>query len=150
MKKIAVLLLVAVSKIALAQNDGPIVKITNGTLQGIVETSGIHSFKGIPYAQPPIGDLRWKEPQAPLDWEGIKQADHFGPQAMQAPIYSDMQFRSAGKSEDCLYLNVWTPAKTAKDKLPVLVYFYGGGFMAGDGSEYRYDGAGLGKKGIIH
>lgn len=149
MKKLAVLLLVAISNIALAQNDGPIVKIANGTLQGVNEASGIHSYKGIPYAQPPVGDLRWKEPQAPMDWEGIKHADHFGPQAMQAPIYSDMQFRSAGKSEDCLYLNVWTPAKTSKEKLPVLVYFYGGGFMAGDGSEYRYDGESLAKKGIV-
>lgn len=149
MKKLAVLLLVAISHMALAQNDWPIVKIANGTLQGVNETSGIHSYKGIPYAQPPVGDLRWKEPQAPMDWEGIKHADHFGPQAMQAPIYSDMQFRSAGKSEDCLYLNVWTPAKTAKEKLPVLVYFYGGGFMAGDGSEYRYDGESLAKKGIV-
>jgi len=149
MKKLTVLLLVAISNIALAQNDGPIVKITNGTLQGVVEASGIHSFKGIPFAQPPVGDLRWKEPQPPLDWDGVRHADHFGPQAMQAPIYSDMQFRSAGKSEDCLYLNVWTPAKTAKEKLPVLVYFYGGGFVAGDGSEYRYDGESLAKKGIV-
>ncbi len=93
--------------------DSPQVKTANGIVQGVVETSGIHSFKGIPYAQPPVGDLRWKEPQSPKNWKGVLHTDHFGPQAMQAPIYSDMMFRSNGKSEDCLYLNVWTPAKSA-------------------------------------
>jgi len=152
MKNTILLLLIAISPITFAfaqSTDGPQVKIANGLLQGVVETSGIHSFKGIPYAQPPVGDLRWKQPQSPKNWKGVRQADHFGPQAMQLPIYSDMMFRSAGKSEDCLYLNVWTPAKTANEKLPVLVYFYGGGFSAGDGSEYRYDGESLAKKGIV-
>lgn len=125
------------------------VKTANGVLQGIKEASGVVSYKGVPFAQPPVGDLRWKEPQAPLNWKGIRKADHFGPQAMQRAIYSDMMFRSDGKSEDCLYLNVWTPAKSATEKLAVLVYFYGGGFNAGDGSEYRYDGEALAKKGII-
>jgi para-nitrobenzyl esterase len=149
MKKLSFLLLIAVSHFAFAQTDAPIVKISNGTLQGVAEASGIHSFKGIPFAQPPVGDLRWKEPQPPLNWTGVRKADHFGHQAMQLPIYSDMQFRSDGKSEDCLYLNVWTSAKTTDQKLPVLVYFYGGGFSAGDGSEYRYDGESLAKKGIV-
>lgn len=129
--------------------DSPQVKTANGIIQGVVETSGIHSFKGIPFAQPPVGDLRWKEPQPPKNWTGVLHADHFGPQAMQAPIFSDMMFRSNGKSEDCLYLNVWAPAKSDKGGLPVLVYFYGGGFRAGDGSEYRYDGESMAKKGII-
>jgi para-nitrobenzyl esterase len=152
MKKIILLLLSSVSGIAFSfaqTSDSVQVKTSNGTLQGVIEASGIHSFKGIPYAQAPVGDLRWKEPQAPKSWTGVRRADHFGPQAMQRAVYSDMMFRSAGKSEDCLYLNVWTPAKSAKEKLPVLVYFYGGGFMAGDGSEYRYDGESLAKKGII-
>lgn len=130
-------------------SDGPQVKTANGILQGVIETSGIHSFKGIPYAQPPVGGLRWQEPQLPKNWKGIRQADHFGTRAMQPPIYSDMMFRSNGQSEDCLYLNVWTPAKTVNEKLPVLVYFYGGGFSAGDGSEYRYDGESLAKRGIV-
>jgi para-nitrobenzyl esterase len=68
---------------------------------------------------------------------------------MQKPIFGDMGFRSAGMSEDCLYLNIWTPAKTGKEKLPVLVYFYGGGLAAGDGSEPRYDGESMAKKGIV-
>src|SRR5689334_17035679 len=68
---------------------------------------------------------------------------------MQRPIFSDMVFRSNGMSEDCLYLNVWTPAKTGKERLPVLVYFYGGGFVAGDGSEARYEGPSMARKGIV-
>ncbi len=117
-------------------------------LQGI-QLSGISMFKGIPFAQPPVGELRWREPQPVKNWEGIRKADHFAPRAMQLPVYSDMQFRSDGVSEDCLYLNIWTPAKTGKEELPVLVYFYGGGFIAGDGSEYRYDGESMARRGIV-
>src|SRR5476651_774918 len=150
MKKIFLLILISMCAKVYAQSaDAPQVKTANGLLQGVVMPSGIHSFLGVPFAQPPVGDLRWKEPQAPLNWPGVRKADHFGPQAMQRAIYSDMMFRSDGKSEDCLYLNVWTPPNAANAKLPVLVYFYGGGFTAGDGSEYRYDGEALAKRGII-
>jgi len=152
MKKIIAFIVMGISFAcpAFAQKiDSPQVKTANGMVQGVVETSGIHSFKGIPYAQPPVGDLRWREPQSPKNWKGVLYTDHFGPQAMQAPIYSDMMFRSNGTSEDCLYLNVWTPAKSPKEALPVLVYFYGGGFQAGDGSEYRYDGESMSKRGIV-
>ena len=126
------------------------VKIENGLLEGTVNTAtGIRSFKGIPFAAPPSGALRWKEPQPAQDWEGVRKADHFGNNAMQKNVFGDMMFRAAGMSEDCLYLNVWTPAKSAKEKLPVLVYFYGGGFVAGDGSESRYDGESMAQKGIV-
>ena len=121
----------------------------NGVVEGTIEVSGIRSFKGIPYAAPPVGALRFKAPQPVLDWTGVRQTKAFGPRAMQLPIYSDMQFRSNGMSEDCLYLNVWTPATAAGAKLPVLVYFYGGGFAAGDGSEYRYDGESMARRGIV-
>lgn len=124
-------------------------KTANGVVQGIIEKSGIRAFKGIPFAAPPIGDLRWKEPQPVKNWSGVKQTDKFGPRAMQRAIFGDMNFRSDGVSEDCLYLNVWTPAKSEKEKLPVLVYFYGGGFMAGDGSEPRYDGESMAQQGIV-
>jgi para-nitrobenzyl esterase len=124
-------------------------KIANGALEGVVEASGIRSFKGIPFAQPPVGNLRFREPQPVHPWKGVRKADKFGPRAMQLPIFSDMNFRSNGMSEDCLYLNVWTPAKSASERLPVLVYFYGGGFVGGDGSEYRYDGESLATKGIV-
>lgn len=126
----------------------PVVKTSNGSLQGLNE-SGIRTFKGIPFAQPPVGDLRWKEPQPLKNWEGVRKADKFGPRAMQRAIFGDMNFRSNGMSEDCLYLNVWTPARSANERLPVLVYFYGGGFVAGDGSEPRYDGESMARKGIV-
>lgn len=132
-------------------NNDPILKVktANGIVEGVLDSSGIHSFKGIPYAAPPIGDLRWREPQPVKNWDSVLVADHFGPQAMQTHIFSDMVFRSAGTSEDCLYLNVWTPAKSDTARLPVLVYFYGGGFVAGDGSEYRYDGESMAQKGVV-
>ncbi len=123
---------------------------TSGMLEGALEPgSGIRSFKGIPFAAPPLGELRWKPPQPAIRWEGTRRADQFSPRPMQLPIFGDMNFRSNGMSEDCLYLNVWTPARSSQDRLPVLVYFYGGGFQAGDGSEPRYDGASLARKGIV-
>ncbi|MBI1763320.1 MAG: carboxylesterase family protein [Acidobacteria bacterium] len=125
------------------------VKTANGTLEGVAESPGIRSFKGVPFGAPPVGDLRWKPPQPVANWTGVRKADKFGPRCMQRPIFGDMNFRSDGMSEDCLYLNVWTPAKTGREKLPVLVYFFGGGFMAGDGSEPRYDGESMAKKGIV-
>ena len=136
---------------AMAQSTNPPqVKISNGTLEGTFNpATGINSFKGIPFAQPPVGELRWKEPQPVINWTGVRKADHFEHMPMQKKIFSDMLFRADTTSEDCLYLNVWMPAKPAKEKLPVLVYFYGGGFVAGDGSEYRYDGESLAQKGII-
>lgn len=131
-----------------SQNSQTQVRTRNGIVEGTRELTGIYSFKGIPYAAPPVGNLRWKEPQPVNSWQGIRNANQFGPRAMQPPIFGDMVFRSNGMSEDCLYLNVWTPS-TSKSKLPVLVYFYGGGFVAGDGSEPRYDGESMAQKGIV-
>jgi para-nitrobenzyl esterase len=129
-------------------DTAPQVRTADGILEG-VNAPGLSIFKGIPFAAPPIALLRWKEPQPVQPWKGIRKADKFGPRAMQRPIYSDMMFRSDGVGEDCLYLNVWTPAHSAEERLPVLVYFYGGGLMAGDGSEYRYDGENMARKGIV-
>jgi para-nitrobenzyl esterase len=126
------------------------VKTANGVVEGTLDpSSGIRTFKGIPFAAPPVGELRWQPPQPAKDWKAVRKADQFGPRCMQRPIFGDMGFRSNGMSEDCLYLNVWTPAKSAKERLPVLVYFYGGGFVAGDGSEARYQGASMARKGIV-
>jgi para-nitrobenzyl esterase len=127
----------------------PRVKTSNGTLEGTVEPSGIYAYRGIPFAQPPIDDLRWQPPQPVENWMGVRNAKQFGPRCVQAPVFGDMVFRSNGMSEDCLYLNVWTPVSSSRDRLPVLVYFYGGGFVAGDGSEPRYDGENMAKKGIV-
>jgi para-nitrobenzyl esterase len=144
----AIILLIPVAGVR-AQGIGqdPLVATVSGSVQGTVEASGVHSFKGIPYAAPPVGDLRFREPQPVVAWQGVRKAQAFGPRAMQLPIYSDMKFRSDGVSEDCLYLNVWAPATGSR--LPVLVYFYGGGFSAGDGSEYRYDGESMARRGIV-
>src|SRR5438309_4208709 len=133
---------------------GPVVRIENGKVKGVADSSGppIEIFRGIPFAAPPVGDLRWREPQAVAQWSGVRNATEFGPRCMQQPLFSDMMFRSPAPSEDCLYLNVWTPAKFAgpqRHKLPVLLYIYGGGFMAGDASEKRYDGASLARRGIV-
>lgn len=125
------------------------VNTANGVVEGIIEKSGIRSFKGMPFAAPPTGNLRWREPQPVKNWQGVRAAKQFGPRAMQLAVFGDMGFRSNGMNEDCLYLNVWTPAKTSNERLPVLVYFYGGGFVAGDGSEARYDGESMAQRGIV-
>ncbi|TDH29055.1 carboxylesterase family protein [Segetibacter sp. 3557_3] len=132
----------------LLRTGAPQVKTTNGMLEG-VDVSGVKVFKGVPFASPPTGDLRWKAPQPAKNWSGVRKAVQFGPRAMQLPLFSDMKFRSNGVSEDCLYLNIWTPAKSESDKLPVLVYFFGGGFVAGDGSELRYDGESMARNGVV-
>jgi para-nitrobenzyl esterase len=124
------------------------VKTANGTIDGTTD-NGLRMYRGIPFAAPPVGELRWKAPQPVQNWSAVKRADTFGAQCMQRRVFNDMVFRAPGMSEDCLYLNVWTPAKSASERLPVLVYFYGGGFIAGDGSEPRYDGATMARKGIV-
>ena len=126
------------------------VKIANGTIEGAgAAANGVRAFKGIPFAEPPVANLRWSGPQPVKKWTGVRETKQFGPRCMQQALFGDMVFRSNGMSEDCLYLNVWTPAKSGNEKLPVLVYFFGGGFSAGDGSEPRYDGAAMARKGIV-
>ncbi len=125
------------------------VKTANGVIEGATLPSGIRVFRGIPFAAPPVGDLRWKAPQPVKSWTGVRSATQFGQNCMQRPIYGNMGFRGPGMGEDCLYLNVWTGAKSASEKRPVLVYFFGGGLMAGDGSEPRYDGESMAQKGIV-
>ncbi len=117
-----------------------LVKVEGGMVQGIVE-DGLTVFKGIPFAAPPIGDLRWKTPQPVAKWDTVLQATQFGPDPIQG--WGDR----AKQSEDCLYLNVWTPAKYTNDKIPVLVWIYGGGFNGGATS--YYNGEHLAKKGVV-
>ena len=134
--------------------DGPVVTVETGRLQGVATTgnSPVQIFRGVPYAKPPVGDLRWREPRPAAHWEGVRAADQFGPRCMQKHMWDDMFFRSPKADEDCLYLNVWTPAKLGRGaaaRLPVLVYIYGGGFVAGASDEPRYDGAALAARGIV-
>ena len=117
-------------------------KVEQGIVQGTIE-EGLTVYKGIPFAAPPVGDLRWKTPQPAEKWDGVKMTTEFAP----GPIQGGNP--PSGKSEDCLYLNVWTPAKTANDKIPVFVWIYGGGFGAGATSEANYDGTNLAKKGVV-
>jgi len=121
-----------------------------GTVEGTASPdSKIRIFEGIPFAAPPVGDLRWKEPQAVAGWTGVRKAVEFGPRCMQGHIFGDMVFRDNGPSEDCLYLNVWTPAASADTRLPVMVWIYGGGFAAGSASEPRQNGENLARKGVV-
>lgn len=118
------------------------IKVNEGQLQGVLE-NGLTVFKGIPFAAPPVGDLRWHSPMPAAKWQGIRQANAFAPGPMQGGN------PPSGKSEDCLYLNIWSPAKSAKEKVPVLVWIYGGGFNFGATSEATYNGEKLAKKGVI-
>lgn len=128
--------------------EEPLASSTIGVIEGR-NISGISAFLGIPFAVPPVGELRWRAPQPVQAWDGVRPAQGFAARCMQLPVFGDMNFRSNGMSEDCLYLNVWTPVSSADAGLPVLVYFYGGGFVAGDGSEPRYDGESMARRGIV-
>ncbi len=148
---LAILLVTSLALVAQSNNGFPIQATTDhGVIEGLYDTkTGLQTYFGVPFAKPPVGNLRWKAPQ-PLDnWKGVLNTKAFGPRPVQSIVFGDMNSRSNGLSEDCLYLNVWTPAKRSTTSLPVLVYFYGGGFVAGDGSEPRYDGASMAKKGIV-
>lgn len=134
-----------------------IVKIETGQLTGTTLSSGIRVFKGIPYAAPPVGDLRWKPPQPPANWDGVRKADKFSDSCMQALRRSTFPWTKEfmvqnDASEDCLCLNVWTGAKastTGNEKRPVLVWIHGGAFYEGSGEIITYDGEELAKKGVV-
>ena len=132
---VLIILLLAMSAVHAQQLRYVQQRITNGVLEGVVSPDGkVRTFKGIPYAAPPVGPLRWKAPQPVLSWTGVRKAVEYPARSMQGRPYSDMIFNDNGPSEDCLYLNLWMPEESTKVKLPVMVWIHGGGYIAGSSS----------------
>jgi len=130
------------------------VKTESGLLSAAPPTAGVTAYLGIPYAAPPVGELRWKPPQPALRWDGIRKADTFGTSCMQNQAGSRLpwteEFMTQGPiGEDCLFLNVWTAARAPNGRVPVMLWIYGGGFNEGSSSVAVYDGTELAKKGVI-
>jgi para-nitrobenzyl esterase len=138
MKRLFLSLAAALCLLACGPQEPGRVKVTGGTIQGTV-LEDMTVYKGIPFAAPPVGELRWKAPQSVVAWDGVRECTDFAPDPMQG--------NGEGNSEDCLYLNVWSPATSPKSKLPVMVWIYGGGFAGGGCSSY--DGAALARKGVV-
>lgn len=145
MKRLIALLAVAVASPVAGQT----VAIDTGQIEGKTLTSGVRAWLGIPFAVPPVRELRWKAPQPAAKWEGVFHADRFAPMCLQAGRGRTMNhyFGTEATSEDCLYLNVWAPL--SGEKLPVVVWIYGGGFTVGSASMANYSGEGLAEKGVV-
>ncbi|HEX7159135.1 MAG TPA: carboxylesterase family protein, partial [Edaphobacter sp.] len=144
-----VVALMMAPKVGLAANP-LVVKTDKGKVEGALTANGkVAAFKGIPYAAPPVGKLRWREPQPAAKWKGVRAAKEFGSRCMQQAAYPDMIFHDPGQSEDCLTLNVWAPAGAKQGTLPVMVWIYGGGFQSGSTSEARQDGQYLAQRNVV-
>jgi para-nitrobenzyl esterase len=128
------------------------IRLSTGLISGAPgDNPGVRVYKGIPYAAPPVGDRRWKPPQAPASWTGTLDATKFSPPCMQVAYPETSIYYSplAPTSEDCLYLNVWTAAASANERRPVMVWIHGGGYTRGSGSTPTYNGENLAKKGVV-
>jgi len=113
------------------------------------DASGIRVFRGIPYAAPPVGELRWKAPHPIQAWDGIRTAAEWGPRCVQSNRLGDIDPLNKRMEEDCLYLNVWTPTKSPSEALPVMVWIHGGSNLNGAGSQPEYDASQLANKGVV-
>ena len=153
----------AITAAAIAASTGSIpaaisdpVTIATGRISGVTLASGVRTFKGIPFAAPPVGELRWKEPQPPAKWEGVRKAEQFSDVCVQPSQLNRVPNNvtvdlpdSPRTSEDCLYLNVWTLANRANERQPVMVWIFGGAYTEGGGSSKHNDGENLAKKGVV-
>jgi len=147
---IALIAAAAAALLASAPAEAQIItaEVTGGKIEGTAE-GNIGVFKGIPFAAPPVGNLRWKDPQPLVPWKGVKPTGAYGPACTQATSMLQMVGAESRMSEDCLYLNIWTPAKAAGEKLPVMVWIYGGAFVAGTTSSAAFDGTNFARRGIV-
>lgn len=150
---LALALALGVPVLLMAQ--GPAVRTTGGLVSGVALSHGIEIFRGISFAAPPVGKLRWRPPHPPATWKGVRKADHFGPPCMQPASperlgpWTRVFLSKLQPSEDCLYLNIWTASRRPAALRPVMVWIYGGGFTSGAGSVAIYDGAALAQKGVV-
>jgi para-nitrobenzyl esterase len=132
--------------------NGETVRIESGLLSGETSRDGIvRAFKGVPYAKPPVGELRWRPPQPPTPWSGVRPAKHFGPRCLQpSRLPTSIQyFGPEAEGEDCLYLNVWTAARSTDERRPVMVWIHGGAFYLGSAGQPIFDGERLARKGVV-
>lgn len=148
--KIAGPILLAAASLLAAHAQTPLLqtKIDSGRLQGSMD-NGVASFKDVPFAAPPVANFRWRPPQPVAAWTGVRPATAYGSDCMQLPFPSDAAPLGTPPAEDCLYLNVWTPAHSAKEKLPVMIWIYGGGFVNGGSSPAVYDGSQFAARGVV-
>jgi para-nitrobenzyl esterase len=137
-----------VAAILQAAETGPTVSVAGGEIRGRATQRGGADFKGIPFAQSPVGDLRWKDPAPVKPWTGVRDAAAFGPSCMQEDLGYNTQ-EAHNVSEDCLYVNVWTPVWPAKSPLPVMIWLYGGGETGGGASADYMDGTAISRRGIV-
>ena len=148
-----VVMLVALAAIpAGAADSGPMAKVTGGQVRGAMLDKVGAVFKGIPFAQPPVGTLRWREPMPVKPWDGVRDATAFGPlcaQALNIPLNAPRNSNPQLSEEDCLYLNVWTPEWHGKSQKPVMVYIHGGGNLGGGSSEATFEGESLARHGVV-
>lgn len=151
---IAIVVTIAAAFSALRAAGPSVVRTSDGPVSGVTDSQGVTSFKGIPFGAPPVGNLRWRAPQPVSRWTAVRKADHFGDACFQNQDHSRLPwsepFMEQGPvSEDCLYLNVWTAAKSPGERRPVMVFLYGGGFVEGSGSVAVYDGTHLAGRGVV-
>ena len=133
-----------------AAQSADTVRVAAGILEGTTgAVPGVRMFLGVPYAAPPVGDLRWKPPQPAAKWSGVRKATAFGHRCIQTNPFADMVWRSPAESEDCLYLSIWTPAKSGAERLPVMFWIHGGGFFSGASDEGRHEGSPLAARGVV-